>query len=282
MDNLEAKYGLDRPVWEADGHLILRGLGRDPVRFRAVVSSSRTGSVNDIIAQGFPVTLTYGVLSFIVAAIVGITLGVTGAIRQNTIVDGVAVTFSMAAQVLPNFIMAPLLIVAFTLWPTLDGGEPWLPGGGWNGGALPNLVMPVIALSTSYMASITRITRASMIEVLNSNFIRTARAKGLPDGGGSSGAMRSSRDAAGAELSGPRLCGDDHRIGADRCLFLDRGIGQFFVNSAFNRDYSVIMGITILVGALTILVQPGGGSGLCLDRPQDPVLRGAGPWHLTI
>jgi len=106
---------------------------------------------------------------------VGIALGVAAAIRHNTWIDYFAVCLGVAAQALPNFIMGPILILTFTLWLGL------LPGGGWNGGQWQYLVMPVIALSTSYMGSIARITRSSMLEILHSNFIRTARAKGLPE-----------------------------------------------------------------------------------------------------
>ncbi len=244
LANIEAKYGLDQPFWKQITNYVV-----------SVVTQFDFGpsfqykdrTVNDIIAQGFPITLTYGFWSFIVAASVGITLGVVAAVRHNSIIDSIAVGFSMVAQVLPNFIMAPLLIILFTLW------LGWLPGGGWNGGALPNLIMPVIALSTSYMASITRITRASMIEVLNSNFVRTARAKGLKD---RRIIMRHAlKPAMLPVLSylGPAFVGMITGSVLIDVFFSTGGIGQFFVNSAFSRDYAVIMGITILVGALTIL-----------------------------
>ncbi len=244
LANIEAKYGLDQPFWKQITNYVV-----------SVVTQFDFGpsfqykdrTVNDIIAQGFPITLTYGFWSFIVASSVGITLGVVAAVRHNSVIDTIAVGFSMVAQVLPNFIMAPLLIILFTLW------LGWLPGGGWNGGALPNLIMPVIALSTSYMASITRITRASMIEVLNSNFVRTARAKGLKD---RRIIMRHAlKPAMLPVLSylGPAFVGMITGSVLIDVFFSTGGIGQFFVNSAFSRDYAVIMGITILVGALTIL-----------------------------
>jgi oligopeptide transport system permease protein len=178
---------------------------------------------------------------------VGVSLGVAAAIKQNSWVDYFAVGVSIGAQVLPNFVMAPLLLLVFTLW------LGWLPGGGWNGGQWQFLIMPVIALSTSYMASIARITRSSMLEVLNTNFIRTARAKGLP--------MRrviwkhAMKPTMLPVLSylGPAFVGMITGSVIIDVFFSTGGIGQFFVNSAFNRDYSVIMGITILVGTLTIL-----------------------------
>ncbi|MBO6852885.1 MAG: ABC transporter permease subunit, partial [Marivivens sp.] len=140
----------------------------------------------------------------------------------------------------------PILILVFTLWLGL------LPGGGWNGGQWNYVVMPVIALSTSYMASIARITRSSMLEVMNSGFIRTARAKGLPM---SRIVLRHAlKPALLPTLSylGPAFVGMVTGSVVVDIYFSTGGIGQYFVNSAFNRDYSVIMGITILVGVLTI------------------------------
>lgn len=243
LANIEAKYGLDRPFYERIATYVW-GVVTQFDFGPSFQYKNRT--VNDIIAQGFPITLTYGFWSFIVACTVGLSLGVAAAVRQNTWLDTLAVGFTIGAQVLPNFVMAPILIIIFTLW------LGWLPGGGWNGGAWQNLVMPVIALSTSYMASIARIMRSSMLEVLNSNFIRTAKAKGLP--------MRrviwrhALKPAMMPVLSylGPAFVGMITGSVIIDVFFSTGGIGQFFVNSAFNRDYSVIMGITILVGALTI------------------------------
>lgn len=244
LANIEAKYGLDQPFWKQIVNYVV-----------GVVTQFDFGpsfqykdrSVNDVIAQGFPVTLTYGFWSFVVAVTVGVSLGVAAAIKQNSWLDYLAVGISIGAQVLPNFVMAPILLLVFTLWL----GR--LPGGGWNGGQWQFLVMPVIALSTSYMASIARITRSSMLEVLNTNFIRTARAKGLP--------MRrviwrhAMKPTILPVLSylGPAFVGMITGSVIIDVFFSTGGIGQFFVNSAFNRDYSVIMGITILVGTLTIL-----------------------------
>ncbi|MCK0121758.1 oligopeptide ABC transporter permease OppB [Loktanella sp. F6476L] len=244
LANIEAKYGLDQPFWKQIVNYVV-----------GVVTQFDFGpsfqykdrSVNDIISQGFPVTLTYGAWSFLVAAIVGVSVGAAAAIKQNSWLDYLAVGFTIGAQVLPNFVMAPILVLVFTLW------LGWLPGGGWNGGQWENLIMPVIALSTSYMASIARITRSSMLEVLNTNFIRTAQAKGL------SPARVIFRHALKPAILpvlsylGPTFVGMITGSVVIDIFFSTGGIGRFFVDSAFNRDYSVIMGITILVGSLTIL-----------------------------
>lgn len=242
--NIEAQYGLDQPYFRQ----LVTYVWNIVVHFDFGPSFQyRDRTVNDVIAQGFPVTLTYGFWSFLAAITVGVSLGVAAAIKKNSWLDYLAVGITIGAQVLPNFVLAPVLLVVFTLW------LGWLPGGGWNDGAWQNIIMPVIALSTSYMASIARITRSSMLEVLNSGFIRTARAKGLP--------MHrviwrhALKPAILPVLSylGPAFVGMITGSVVIDVFFSTGGIGQFFVNSAFNRDYSVIMGITILVGSLTIL-----------------------------
>jgi oligopeptide transport system permease protein len=149
--------------------------------------------------------------------------------------------------VLPNFVLAPILVLVFTLW------LGWLPGGGWNGGAWQNVILPVVALATSYMASIARIMRSSMLEVLNAGFIRTARAKGLPM---SRIIWRHAMKPALVPLLsylGPAFVAMITGSFVIDIYFSTGGIGEFFVNSALHRDYSVIMGITILVGVLTIV-----------------------------
>lgn len=244
LANIEAKYGLDQPFWKQVTNYIW-----------GVVTQFDFGpsfqykdrSVNDIIAQGFPVTLTYGGWSFLLAVSVGVTLGVFAAIYQNSWLDYFAVGISIGAQVLPNFVMAPILLLVFTLW------LGWLPGGGWNGGAYPNLVMPVLALSTSYMASIARLTRSSMLEVLNTNFIRTARAKGLPMHRVITHHALKPAMLPVISYLGPAFVAMVTGSVVIDVYFSTGGIGQYFVNSAFNRDYSVIMGITILVGTMTII-----------------------------
>jgi oligopeptide transport system permease protein len=204
-------------------------------------------TVNQLIADGFPVTLTYGSLAFLAAVLVGVTLGTVAAIRQNSWLDYLAVGISIGAQVLPNFVMAPLLVLTLTLW------LGWLPGGGWSFSDPSFWIMPVIALSTSYMASIARITRSSMLEVLGSNHIRTARAKGMPE---RRVILRHAvRPAMLPVVSylGPVFVSMITGSVVIDIYFSTGGIGKAFVDSALNRDYAVMMGVTILVGALTIL-----------------------------
>ncbi len=245
MRSIEAKYGLDQPYWKQVFDYVVGVVTRFDFG-PSFIYKDRT--VNEIIASGFPVTLTYGSISFVVAVLVGVSLGVVAAIKQNTWIDYFAVGVSIGAQVLPNFVMAPILVLVFTLW------LGWLPGGGWNGGAWQNIILPVVALSTSFMASIARITRSSMLEVLNTNFIRTAKAKGLSQRRIIfKHALKPSMLPVISYL-GPAFVGMVTGSVVIDLYFSTGGIGQHFVNSALNRDYSTIMGITILLGALTILM----------------------------
>ncbi|WP_116082259.1 oligopeptide ABC transporter permease OppB [Tropicimonas sp. IMCC34011] len=244
LANLNARYGLDEPLWKQIGTYLWNIVAHFDFG-PSFVYPSRT--VNDVIAQGFPITLTYGAISFLVAVIVGCSLGVAAAIKQNSWLDYLAVGVSIGAQVLPNFVMAPILVLVFTLW------LGWLPGGGWNDGQWEYLVMPVVALSTSFMASIARITRSSMLEVLAQNHIRTARAKGLPT---RRILLRHALKPAMLPVIsylGPAFVTMITGSVVIDLFFSTGGIGLFFVNAALSRDYSVMMGITILIGGLTIL-----------------------------
>ncbi|MEZ5733017.1 MAG: oligopeptide ABC transporter permease OppB [Paracoccaceae bacterium] len=244
LANLEAKYGLDQPLWRQMTSYVW-GIVAHFDFGPSFIYKDRT--VNEIIAQGFPVTLTYGSISFALAVLIGVTLGVVAAIRHNTWLDYLAVGVSIGAQVLPNFVMAPILVLVFTLWLR------WLPGGGWEGGQWPYMIMPVVALSTSFMASIARITRSSMLEVLNSNHIRTARAKGLPE---RKVILRHALKPALLPVIsylGPAFVTMITGSVVVDMYFSTGGIGKSFVDSALNRDYAVMLGVTILVGALTIL-----------------------------
>ncbi|MGR3365137.1 MAG: oligopeptide ABC transporter permease OppB [Maritimibacter harenae] len=245
LANIQARYGLDQPLWKQ----LWDYLSNIVLHFDFGPSFKfKDRDVNDIIAQGFPISLTYGSLAFLAASIVGVALGVVAAIRHNSWIDYTAVSMGIGAQALPNFIMGPILILTFTLWLGL------LPGGGWNGGQWEYLIMPVIALSTSYMGNIARLTRSSMLEVLNSNFIRTARAKGLP-----------TRTVIWRHAMKPTLLPVVSYLGPvfvyvlTGSVFVDMyfstgGLGQAYVGSALTRDYAVLLGVTILYGTLTVVV----------------------------
>lgn len=243
LANINAKYHLDEPVINQYfyylGGLLQGDLGPS---FRY-----KDFTINELIAQSFPVSAEIGIWSFLVALTLGVGCGIVAALRQNSWVDYSVMGFANLGIVLPNFVLAPLCILFFSIY------NHWLPPGGWNGGAWPYLIMPVIAMSTSYIAQIARITRGSMIETMHSNFIRTARAKGLPK-------YRiifqhALRPAMLPVISylGPAFVGIVTGSVIVDVYFGTGGIGQHFINGALNRDYSMVMGVTILIGTLTIL-----------------------------
>jgi len=244
LANIEAKYGLDRPLPVQMWNYVVGVITQFDFGPSFIYKDR---DVNDIIAQGFPVTLTYGSISFVIATFVGVLMGVVAAIRHNTWLDYIAVGVTFSAQALPNFVMAPILVIIIT-WQL-----GWLPGGGWNGGQWQYVVMPVIALSTSFMASIARITRSSMLEVLNSNFIRTAKAKGLPTNQIIWRHALKPTMMPVVSYLGPAFVAMITGSVIIDMYFSTGGIGRSFVDSALNRDYAVMLGVTILYGALTII-----------------------------
>ena len=244
LANLQAKYGLDQPlyvqIWTYIRDLVLHFDFGPSFKYK-----DRT--VNDIISQGFPVTLVYGFWSFVIATILGIGAGVIAAIRQNTPTDYLVLTVAIIGAVLPGYVIAPILVLVFTL------KLGWLPGGGWEDGEWRYLVLPVIALSTGYIASIARLMRSSMLETLNSNFVRTARAKGLPEWKVITRHVMKPALLPILSYLGPVFVGMITGSVVIDMYFSTGGIGKSFVDSALNRDYSVMLGVTLLVGALTIM-----------------------------
>ena len=243
MANIEAKYHLNEPLttqymsyWKS---LAQGDLGPS--------FKYKDYSVNELLAQAFPVSVKLGLYAFILALVLGVTFGVIAALRQNSWLDYLLMTFSMTGVVIPSFVTAPILILLFAV--TLR----WLPGGGWNNGAFNNMILPTVALALVYLAGIARIMRGSMIEVMNSQFIRTARAKGLP--------MRvivwkhALRPALLPVISylGPAFVGIITGSIVIETIFGLPGIGQLFVNGELNRDYGMVLSLTILMGILTIV-----------------------------
>ncbi|MDG6897087.1 oligopeptide transporter permease [Actinobacillus delphinicola] len=244
MANINAKYHLDEPILKQ--YLIyLKDLAHGDF---GPSFKYKDYTVNQLVDHAFPVSLKLGVVAFIIALIFGVSAGAIAALKHNKWIDYFIMAFAMTGVVIPSFIVAPLLILLFAI--TLG----WLPAGGWNDGAVKFMILPVIALCLSYIASIARITRGSMIEILHSNFIRTAKAKGLP--------MRrillvhALRPAMLPVISymGPAFVGIITGSMVIESIFGIPGIGQLFVNGALNRDYALVLSLTILIGTLTIAV----------------------------
>ena len=204
-------------------------------------------SVNDLIAQGLPIDLTIGLLAMGLALLIGVPLGVVAALRRNTVWDRAASAIALLGISVPTYVTAPLLVLLFAV------SLRWLPAGDWGEGALRNLVLPVVALSLPYVAYIARLLRASLLDVLHTPWVRTARAKGMP---WRTVLLRHALRPALLPLVaflGPATVGVITGSIAIESVFGLPGIGRFFVDGAFNRDYTVVMGVTVLYGVLIVL-----------------------------
>lgn len=207
----------------------------------------RNTSVNQLIADGLPIDFTIGGLALLVALLVGLPLGVLAATHRNRWLDRLCMGVAMLGISVPVLVIAPLLILIFAV--TLQ----WLPAGDWGEGAPRNLVLPVLALSAPYIAYVARIMRGSLVEVLQAPYIRTARAKGLP---GRIILLRHALKPALLPLVsylGPAAVGIITGSIVIETTFGLPGIGRFFVDGAFNRDYTLVMGVTILYGGLIVI-----------------------------
>ena len=239
--NLNQKYHLDEPLYQQYGRYVwdvMRGDFGPSFQYRDL-------TVNQLIADGFPVSLRLGAFSMLFALIAGITLGSLAALRQNRGADYALMTISMLGISIPNYVLGPLMILLFAVY------YDWLPAGGLGG--WQNYVMPVLALGTAMMAYIARLTRGSMVEVLRSNFIRTARAKGLPT---RIVLLRHALPAAMVPVVsflGPATAGIITGSVVIETVFGIPGLGRYFVQGALNRDYTLVMGVVLFYGLLIIL-----------------------------
>lgn len=242
LANIEAKYNLNDPLWlQYLSYLKQLLMGDFGPSFKY-----KDYTINELLAQSLPVSFEIGLYAFVIALVLGVTFGVIAALKQNTFFDYALMTVAMTGVVMPSFVKGPLLVLLFAvIWQVL-------PAGGWNNGALPNLILPVGTLAIGYASSIARVTRGSMIEVLNSPYIRTAKAKGLPTS--HIVFKHALRPAMLPVISflGPAFVGIITGSIVIETIFGLPGIGQLFVNGALNRDYSLVLSLTILVGVLTI------------------------------
>ncbi|WP_413478910.1 oligopeptide ABC transporter permease OppB [Vibrio hibernica] len=243
MANINAKYGLDQPVLtQYTTYLtnILQGDFGPSFKYQDY-------TVNELVYAALPVSTQVGFFAFIFTIILGVGVGTIAALKQNTWVDYTIMSTAMLGVVMPSFVLAPVLIYIFSI------NLGWFPAGGWQGGGFQFMFLPMVGMSLLYVATFARITRGSMIETLNSNFIRTARAKGL------SYRYIVFKHALKPALlpvvsyMGPAFVGIITGSVVIETIFGLPGIGKLFVNAAFNRDYSLVMGITILIGFLFIL-----------------------------
>lgn len=208
----------------------------------------RDFTVAELLWSGFPASLRVGGIAIGLAVVIGITLGTTAALRQNSGVDYAVMATAMTGITIPNFVMAPLLTLLLGVY------LGWLPVAGWGGGEPKFLILPVIALALPQIAYIARLTRGSMIETLNANFVRTARAKGLRER-----VVVVRHALRGALLPvvsylGPATAQVMTGSVVIETIFGIPGIGRYFVQGALNRDYTLVMGTVIVYGVLIILL----------------------------
>ena len=240
--NLDKKYHLDEPLIKQYGrYLFDLAQGDFGPSFQY-----KDYSVNELIATGFPVSLRLGGTAIILAFFIGSLLGTIAALRQNTATDYTVMAAAMTGISIPNFVLAPLMILLFAVH------LGWLPAGGWNDGAFLNTILPITALTLPYVAYISRLMRSSMIEVLRSNPIRTARAKGLPE---RTVILRHAMKPAllpVVSFLGPATAGIITGSVVIEQIFGIPGLGRYFVQGALNRDYTLVMGVVVFYGILII------------------------------
>lgn len=241
--NLEAKYHLDEPLLQQ----YFRYLGQIISGDFGPSFQYKDWSVNELIGNGFPVSATIGGLAMLLAFVIGTLTGTAAALRQNTALDYSIMGVSMLGISIPTFVVAPLLILGVAVY----GG--WLPAGGWDW-TWQRMILPVVTLALPAIAYIARLMRGSMIEVLHSNYIRTARAKGLPE-----------RLVIGRHAFKPAILPVISYMGPATAalitgsVVIERiynipGLGSYFVQGALNRDYTLVMGVVIFYGVvITVL-----------------------------
>jgi oligopeptide transport system permease protein len=242
--NVLAAYNLDLPLWQQYlkyvGGLLQGDFGPS---FRV-----RDFTVAELIVSGFPASLQVGGLAILLAIVIGISLGAFAALRQNTAADYAVMGVAMTGIAVPNFVMAPLLTLVFGVYLSL------LPVAGWGDGSFANKILPVVALALPQIAYIARLTRGSMVEVMNANYVRTARAKGLRER-----LVVVRHSLKGALLPvvsylGPATAAVITGSVVIESIFGIPGIGRYFIEGALNRDYTLVMGVMVFYAVLIILL----------------------------
>ena len=244
--NLKARYNLDLPLWEQYQLNLSEAIRGD----LGPSLTLQDYSVNEVIAEGFPVSASLGILAMTFALSVGVTTGVISAVRRYQVWDRSLMTLATLGIAIPNFVLASLLIMTFVFL------VPLFPSGGW--GSLSHLVLPVIALGSAYAASIARLTRTGMLEVIGQDFITTAKAKGLSE---RTVLMRHALPCALTPVVsylGPATAGIlTGSLVLEKVFFLP-GMGSHFIEAALQRDYPLALGMvlvyTLLLMVLNLLV----------------------------
>jgi oligopeptide transport system permease protein len=243
--NIREKYGLDKP-WYQQYARTMWGIVRH-LDFGTSLKYEGE-SVNVIIARSLPVSATIGILAYLLALVVGLFAGTIAALHPNSKRDYASMTLAMLGISIPNFVLGPILVFVFAL------SLYWLPPSRWNGFFSRNLILPVITLSGLYMAYIARLTRAGMLEVLRSDYIRTARAKGLSE------RQVVLRHALRGGLlpvvsyTGPALAFLVTGTVVVERIFVLPGLGNYFIQASLNRDEPLIIGIVAFIAIALLLM----------------------------
>ena len=239
--NIREKYGLDKPWFEQYGIMMWNVLRLDfgeSLKFE-------DQSVNETIARHFPYSATIGFFAYLLALIIGLTAGIIAALKQNSVFDYGSMAMAMLGLSVPSFVLGPILVLMFALWLLLFPPSRW--------GGFTALVLPVVTLSVSYAAYIARLTRAGMLEVLRSDYIRTARAKGLSEKtillrhalrGGIIPVVSYTGPALASLLAGTIVV---------EKVFAIPGLGNIFIQAVLNRDEPVILGIVAFLSILIMI-----------------------------
>lgn len=242
--NIREKYGLDKPWYQQYGRTMWNILRHGDFGTSLKYEGQ---SVNTIIARSLPVSAAVGILAYLLALIIGVTAGSIAALKQNSRLDYASMALAMLGISVPNFVLGPILVLIFSL------SLYWLPPSRWGGFPSRNLILPILTLSAIYTAYIARLTRAGMLEVLRSDYIRTARAKGLSERdvvvrhalrGGLMPVVSYTGPALAFLLTGTVVV---------EKIFALPGLGNYFIQASLNRDEPLIIGIVAFI-AITLLM----------------------------
>ncbi|WP_188824923.1 oligopeptide ABC transporter permease OppB [Brucella endophytica] len=243
MENLIKTYHMDEPLWRQ--YLIYMG---NAVRGDFGPSFIyKDNSVAELIGKGLPYSVELGFYALLLALVGGVLAGTVAALRQNSAIDFIVMTVSTVGVTVPNFVVGPVLTLIFAIMLA------WLPAGGWGDGSLRFLILPMIALALPQLAVFARLTRGSMIEGLNTDHIRTAKAYGLP--AKSVVITHAMRGAMLPVVSYLAPCAAALLTGSAvvETIFTIPGVGRYFVLGAINRDYTLVMGTVILIAIFVIV-----------------------------
>ena len=238
---LEARYHLDQPI--AAQYLSYLG---DLLHGDFGPSFRYPGrSVDEMIFSGLPTTAELGLYALLIALVLGTAAGVIAALRPNTAQDHLPMSAAMIGICLPSFLLGPLLLLVFGVW------LEWVPVSGW-GNVPGDKILPALTLASGYTAYVARLSRGGMLEVMSQDYIRTARAKGLPEWvvvikHGLRGGL-----IPVVAFAGPAFAGLLSGSFVVETIFQIPGLGRFYVQAAFNRDYTMIMGTTVFFAVLIV------------------------------